>query len=537
MYKLIDSSSFFSFEEPQVTVLDLNASQGLVKAAADSRISEYVSQIDPKQGKIYLHIVAMGAGEYYGANRNADYFPEEALLAHHKTFETGPAYVYRNHVNKNPAIAIGKVVFSIYNERMHRVELIAEVDTELGKDIENRVAKGDYPATSMACKTPYDVCSICHNKAHTRQEYCGHLRNELGRLYPDGRRVMALNVAPLKFFDISIVIRPADVTSSILQKVAFAEGAIGSAELAEEAQISDETITKTAAFRKVSEIIKEIEEGYVTGVDKNLNNIISKLQDPDPITISKLVGADLETILTTMAHLGINPSVEYLGELIGQKFLGSEYVGIGALVRHAIHCSEPEDRVPAVGFSGTKAFDPTIAKILAGSIDYSSLLPRYVEKRAAMKKMAEIGYASFNWQSYTPPINGHTPEEYDHFKNALVPITKTLLTIGGVVLLAKMFISRLIDKQIKDKIGQEQHLKSAQIKIELANTCSDYQLASMLSKYATAHETRKQPEDVARNNLVGASKFLLKKTQTPTGNKLANLLKYLHMTNKMINNQ
>src|SRR5438128_557773 len=182
MYKLIDSSSFFDAEDLQVTILSgPGIHEELTKAAADDRVKSYVmDNLKIQPGKMYLHINAMGAGEFYGPNRNGDYFPEEVLKLYYKTFETSPAHVFRHHINKDPARAIGRVIFALYNERMHRIELVAEVDRDLGSDVESRIAAGDFPATSMACKTPYDVCSICHNKAHTRQEYCVHLKQHLG---------------------------------------------------------------------------------------------------------------------------------------------------------------------------------------------------------------------------------------------------------------------------------------------------------------------------------------------------------------------
>lgn len=73
----------------------------------------------------------------------------------------------------------------------------------------------------MACHTPFDTCSICGNKARSRNEYCSHLRNELGRILANGQKVMAINDGPLRFFDMSFVFKPADITSSVLQKVAY----------------------------------------------------------------------------------------------------------------------------------------------------------------------------------------------------------------------------------------------------------------------------------------------------------------------------
>lgn len=134
MLKLLDIDPLFFGEEPAVTIVNPEVSGGMLKKAADSRIQEFTSSLKSEPGKIYVHILAMGAGEYYGANRNADYFPESNLIKYHETFETSPAHIFKHHINKNPEIAIGKVIFSVYNERMHRVEVIAWVDKEKGYD-------------------------------------------------------------------------------------------------------------------------------------------------------------------------------------------------------------------------------------------------------------------------------------------------------------------------------------------------------------------------------------------------------------------
>ena len=127
MDKLLDIQSFYRPEDVTATLL-FEEDGGLTKEASAAEIDSFVSTIKPRDGFFYLHINAMGAGEYYGSNRNGDYFPEDQLIKWHKTFETSPAHVFRHHVNKDPSIAIGKVIYSYYNPRMHRVELIAEVD-------------------------------------------------------------------------------------------------------------------------------------------------------------------------------------------------------------------------------------------------------------------------------------------------------------------------------------------------------------------------------------------------------------------------
>jgi hypothetical protein len=516
MYKLLDTASFFSHQkllEPQIKVIDFNNLGELVKEAADERISAFVNEIKPQAGKIYLHINAMGAGEYWSANKNGDWFPEENLKQYYKTFETSPAHVFRHHINKDPAKAIGKVLLAIYNDRMHRVELVAEVDKSLGSDIEDRISMGDFPLTSMACKTPYDVCSICGNKAHTRQDYCTHLRSDLGQLLPDGRRVMALNVGPLKFFDISIVIRPADVTSGILQKVA-SEEVVGSAELAELEEIGE---TKQASFRKLADIIKEV-TGTVDGISPELDKILFKTKDLDKGLISQLRVFNLSDTLHTLADLGISPSIEFLSELIARKVLGDQGRGLGKIIADYITSVEPETtNIPTIHFEKPQRFNILVAKLLAPHLESSSLLPEYVEKRAS------LGYSSFNPNAYEEPTKPQPKEPHGP------GLPQTLLAIGGVALLAKIFISELIKERLRAKFSNSNNINA---KIVLVKQASDYLVAFKLSKFATAKEFKKDRKNL--DDLASQAKFVLKGTNTELGGKLSKIIKTVQVGSKAV---
>lgn len=477
MYKLINTDSFYNSDDLNVSVIDIEDTSSLTKQAADQSIVEFVRSLNPDSGKMYLHINAMGAGEYYGSNKNGDYFPEERLKSDYKTFETSPAHVFRHHINKDPAKAIGKVIFAIYNERMHRVELIAEVDRVLGKDVEERIAKGDFPNTSMACKTPYDVCSICGNKAHTRQEYCGHIAKSLNRVLDDGRKVMALNVAPLKFFDISIVIRPADITSSVLQKVASEVEDVpledcSSALAAEVAELS-EPMRKSASFQKLSELLKEIETGHVVDVDENLDKILSKIKDPSFSTIEVLQHFELGKVLETLAHLGMSPSLPFLGELIARKEVGADSRGFGRLSYEALKLvgANPED-IPDLGSVHAEA-DPELISLLHPYSATSSMFPEYVEKRAF-----EQGYA-FNG----PRLDAEPKPEQKHIEGLLgqgnTSFMTKLLSIALGAVAAKWYIDSKIEARMR-------HAPKDNVKIVFVKqaSCSDYELASKLSKIA-----------------------------------------------------
>lgn len=181
-------------------------------------IASFLNTFKPDPGFVYLHVIAMGAGEYYGCNINGDYFPERDLINRHNTFVTN-AKVFKEHDNKPYSPDYGHVAFSWYNPKMHRVELILAVDKVKGKEFIERQARGEQLEVSMGCKVAYDVCSICGNKAKRRDEYCAHIRHDKKKIYPDGKQPYMINYNPT-FFDISIVKRRADRIAYVLDKVA-----------------------------------------------------------------------------------------------------------------------------------------------------------------------------------------------------------------------------------------------------------------------------------------------------------------------------
>ena len=183
----------------------------------------------------YVLVNALGAGEYFGSNINADHFPWNAL-AHegddygYKTFLN--AHCFTHHANKDPTKAIGRPIWSGLNTRMKRVELIIEVNRNKAKiegadGIITRIDAGEFPDVSMGARVPYDRCSICDNKSKTRDDYCEHMRPgpEMRGIYgpnkilPDGRKIFVYNDYP-RFFDISFVFIGADKTAKVMTKLA-----------------------------------------------------------------------------------------------------------------------------------------------------------------------------------------------------------------------------------------------------------------------------------------------------------------------------
>ena len=264
MIKVIQPNSQ-DFSEPVAALIKVS-SRGLLgadKAAlvkrAGADIVEQFGKVKFAADEIPVHMLAIGATEDYGPNRNADGFTRDTCRKYHKTFEKFARF-YRDHLNKDPAKSYGVVKLAIYNEPMKRIELLAGLNATkeaaernggLVADKEmQKLAKDEDIGVSMACKIPFDKCSSCGNKARTRAEYCdstengghckaGGLKHNLGRVLEDGHILHADNPDPT-FFDISHVFRPADRIAYIsgqLQKAASA-GVLSGAELAETLGVS-----------------------------------------------------------------------------------------------------------------------------------------------------------------------------------------------------------------------------------------------------------------------------------------------------------
>jgi hypothetical protein len=219
MYKEINGFQFTL--QDNVFVIDENKT--MEKNAAlnvlTPELIRFKEELKTEDNFRYIAVIAVSAGESWGANRNGDYFPRDELLKTYHTFEDG--HLFEHHVNKDPAKSFGKIIKSFWNDRMDRVELIVSVDMSnpKGKKMMAELENGETIDVSMGCTVPFDVCSICGNAATKRSEYCDHLKFKMNNILPDGRKVYAININP-KFFDISKVTRGAEVTAKVFAKVA-----------------------------------------------------------------------------------------------------------------------------------------------------------------------------------------------------------------------------------------------------------------------------------------------------------------------------
>jgi len=260
MYKIFSNS--YDFGESSTQLL-FSKDVPLIKSASN-KTRLFIKDVIPEKGYTYLLLLAMGAGEYYGCNKNGDYFSEVDLKNKHSTFVTH-GKVFKHHKNKSTDKSYGEVVFSNYNEDMKRVELVVKVIDSECPDIISKVKNDQDIPVSMSCRLKFDICSICNNKARSTVEYCDHLKNQMGDILPNGKQVYAINPDPT-FFDISFVWRPADRIAYVLEKVASSsEGYISSAVLAEQEGLIDNdykfeklSSSKRALLDKLADIEKEI---------------------------------------------------------------------------------------------------------------------------------------------------------------------------------------------------------------------------------------------------------------------------------------
>lgn len=357
---------FSSEGEPTIQLVrpqDFSAS-GHVKVASEA--VDYIKNVEPIPGKTVILVLAMTAGEYYGPNRNGDGWPEEPLVAgatkigpdevlpvRYKTFETD-ANVFKHHVNKDPAKALGKVLRAFYNWPMHRVELLLALDNDRAEDIVQRIYRGEFPAVSMGCRVPYDVCSICGNKAPTRREYCVHAR-DLNGYMPDGRRKFVWNPRSL-FFDLSMVRRPADRLGFMMKKVAECMDGMSSAELGE---YVEETSRKLANLNKLS-VIDKLLRGEVSATkdDRGLLNFKRAIAEPaaaasaplDDDTLRQMAQYRPAEMFSSMAHMGITPSLPEFLKLFVWKL-------------------DPAAEVPPAAMQNATGSLPAVFQLLANAPD------------------------------------------------------------------------------------------------------------------------------------------------------------------------
>lgn len=183
----------------------------LIKSAASDTFDKSALQEHaPDKDHFMLHLVAMGAQERYGFNKNADGFPKQALEKYHPTFVSDGAF-FREHRNRSQEHqGIGHVKASAYNSDLDRVELLVWGHKKKAAEEYEKARAGEPLSFSMSCRVPYDICNCCEKKASSPRDYCSHMKDTPTQYVPEFQKyAFVINDKPT-FFDISAVAKPAD---------------------------------------------------------------------------------------------------------------------------------------------------------------------------------------------------------------------------------------------------------------------------------------------------------------------------------------
>lgn len=436
MIKVIQPHSQ-DFSEPVASLIKVS-SRGLIGSdradfikRAGAEFASKLENIKFAKDEIPVHLIAIGATEDYGPNRNGDGFTRDTCRKDHHTFEK-LARFYRDHANKNPAKSFGVVKASAYHEPMHRIELVVALNGSkeaadrnggliADREMEKLASDKDI-AVSMACKIPYDTCSSCGNQARTRAEYCdspengghckaGGLKHNMGRVLADGHVLHADNTK-CAFFDISHVFRPADriaYVSGKLQKAASAS-CVSGVELAEQLGVTAplglgiENMSKRAASQL--QALNQLIQAESLGTANWAQMALASAPDVQPpLDVTTCPSVKIAEVLTGLAAAGVVlPLRDFLALTV--KTANENLVQAVANATHNIFSkmAENADLVTNLENNPYSAAGsaPAAVRIWAEKVAKThSVLPENVERRA-----------------YLAAIRGATPKTIEHEKRA-----------------------------------------------------------------------------------------------------------------------
>jgi hypothetical protein len=274
-------------------------------------------------------------------------------------------------------------------------------------------------------------CSICGNRAKNTAEYCDHLKYEMRRVMPDGRKVAALNDDRLTFFDISAVRIPADRTAGVISKVAAVGVQPVEHPVIPSALIGEEWLKRSGL--KESALTKEV-PGTIEGMSQDPYNLILDSQRRIPKeTIDKLAEEhSLGDILSTFLGLRICPRPEEFQRLVllkmDRKPLADQVLEKGIILMDMDEQPQIPIDVTVDGFNhevASKLMDllPDLA------LTKPLIIRRVLIKRAELEEKREGLVAKMT--SLLPTVGspqGPRPSTYAPGKNPLFP----LIGLGGL---------------------------------------------------------------------------------------------------------
>ena len=263
MVKLIESSQFA--DVPDIGAKFAEFDSPAMAKEAETIFGRSYDSLKPTDDKyVGIHLTALGDEETYGPNRNGDAFPKEACVRYHDTFVKHGHVFSHHHNDAEKDEILGAIKASAYNEKMARVELFIWADKEKAKEGLDTLEKTGECAFSMACRVPWDECSICgaHRRNGKDPNMCVHIREQLGKVAEDGKVAFMRNVLP-DFFDISFVTRPADrIAWSLKVAEASPNGMATSEVLAKAAGVEEPAWLEPGILADKRDIVRLLADQY-----------------------------------------------------------------------------------------------------------------------------------------------------------------------------------------------------------------------------------------------------------------------------------
>ena len=351
MYKgLIKFSSTDDWNWDVEPVQLVHSPNTLTKAGADNT----ELRAEKTAGQTDALVIALGAYEGTGANRNGDIFKEAECLKNYETFirsgkktkegsYDGRA-LNRHHKNKPEDPKYGNIKAAAYNKKMKRIELLIGMDNDKCAEEIQKLAEGKQINVSMAAKVAYDKCTWCGYEAKDDRHRCKHVPKELGEINKRGEMCSMDNINP-KWFELSIVGRPADRIGMSLKlasdtryiktasdfKSMYPGFVVPDDNESCYIQISKYAEEKRGLVKKLAAIEKHLDaimkEGPKDSKDKYVAEHKSKLSHSDNIsdsTMDELRKFEPAKLLKALADQGIVFSPEdFVKYLFGSKKLGN----------------------------------------------------------------------------------------------------------------------------------------------------------------------------------------------------------------------
>jgi hypothetical protein len=156
----------------------------------------------------------------------------------------------------------------------------------------------------------FDICSVCHHKAPTAKQHCSHIKNHLNEVLEDGSKIYMKNPNP-KYFDISVVHKPADRIAYMLKKVALAVNEPSGYELADAYGLAAYSSPKYATMRALASMYKEIPLSVKEVVKPNSVRANTKLE-----LKQKCAAYGIQQVLAKLASLGVCLAPQDFAEII-----------------------------------------------------------------------------------------------------------------------------------------------------------------------------------------------------------------------------